>query len=454
MLFEKVESMGLAQYSYIVGDGYEAVVIDPRRDCQIYVDLAFSAGMQITHILETHRHEDYAVGSVVLAKATGAEIWHADPQLPYKYGSAVEPGQEWHLGSLMIKALHTPGHTEGSRSYVLDAQTGTPWCVFTGDVLFTGEVGRVDFLGMDRAPEMAGHLYTSIFDALLPLGDGVILCPGHGYGSACGSSIADRPMSTLGIERQLNPRLQFTERDAFIANVARKLPKPEYFSKMEEWNLQGPPPVKGMSGVQALPPKLFNEKIRDAVVVDLRTIDAFSGGHIPGSLSIAAANVPSYIGWFVDTEAQILLVGESDKVIKAVTYLGRQGYDNVMGYLAGGIYDWTVSNLAIETTKLYTPKELISAVNVSDDLTLIDVRSPEETETGMLKGALNIPIKGFSSRIGEIPPNSQVVFYCAEGPRAVATTSALQRAGHPNAAMLRGGLNACRRQGLLVENTD
>ena len=217
MLFEKIESKGLAQYSYIVGDGYEAVVIDPRRDNQIYIDMALESGMQITHILETHRHEDFAVGSVDLARQTGATVWHADAQLPYMYGNAVEPGKLWQIGALTLEAYHTPGHTEGSRSYVLYTPDGVPWVVFSGDVLFTGEVGRVDFLGMDKAPIMAGHLFDSIFNVLKPLGPGVILCPAHGYGSACGSSIADRPWSTLGIEMQANPRLQFTNRDAFIA---------------------------------------------------------------------------------------------------------------------------------------------------------------------------------------------------------------------------------------------
>jgi hydroxyacylglutathione hydrolase len=451
VLFEKVESKGLAQYSYIIGDGYEAIVIDPRRDCQVYIDHALRAGMQITHILETHRHEDFAVGSVILSDLTGAQIWHADPQLPYEYGKPVVNGQTWNLGSMKLKALHTPGHTEGSRSYVLYAVPGVPWYVFTGDVLFPGEVGRVDFLGMDRAPEMAAHLYDSIFNVLLPLGDGVIMCPGHGYGSACGSSIADRPMSTLGIERQLNPRLQHQDRDAFVTNVSRQLPKPDYFSKMEKLNIAGTPPAKGIADVRAFPPKQFRKVMKGAVVIDLRSISSYAGLHVPGALSIVTDDIPSYIGWFVDTESPILLVGESGEVRTTVTYLNRQGYDNVLGYLSGGMHDWTVADLPIETTRILTPEELFALLKQENQFTLIDVRSPEEYVTGALPCAQNIPIKGFISHIDDVPGNSPVVMYCEEGPRSAATVSALQRAGHKDVTILRGGIFACRQSGLFSE---
>lgn len=448
MLFEKIESKGLAQYSYIVGDSYEAVVIDPRRDCQIYMDMALKAGMQITHILETHRHEDFAVGSVPLAQQTGAQIWHADPQLPYLYGKAAEPGQVWSIGALTLEARHTPGHTEGSRSYVLYTPENTPWMVFSGDVLFTGEVGRVDFLGMDRAPTMAGYLFDSIFNVLLPLGEGVILCPGHGYGSACGTSIADRPWSTLGIELHLNPRLQFKSRDAFIVNVAHKLPKPGYFTKMEKWNLQGPSPVKGLSGVKACAPNLFNQLKKDAVILDLRSISAFAGGHVLGALSIETEYLPSYVGWFVSPEEPLLLIGENDQIATAVNYLNRQGYDNVLGYLSGGMLDWAVENLPIERTVLISPAELLKRVDQPGDMLLIDVRSEEEFTTGALLGARNIPFKEFSTHVDIIPKNKAVVLYCAVGTRSIAAVSALQRSGHQAVIMLSGGTLAWSKNDL------
>jgi hydroxyacylglutathione hydrolase len=258
-------------------------------------------------------------------------------------------------------------------------------------------------------------------------------------------------MSTLGLERRVNPRLQSTQRDEFITRVVRKLPKPAYFEKMEEWNLAGPPPAKGLAGVQALPPKAFNELMTDAVVVDLRSISSFAGLHVPGALSIATDDIPSYLGWFVGTEAPILLVGESDKVVKAVTFMNRQGFDKVRGYLSGGMHEWVVADLPIETTKILTPTELDVLSRQQNELSLIDVRSPEEFVTGALVGAQNIPIKEFNTRISEVSMNTEVVMYCAEGPRSAVTVSAMQRAGHTNISIIRGGLSACRHHGLTIQ---
>jgi hydroxyacylglutathione hydrolase len=225
VLFERIVSRGLAHYSYLVGDKFEAAVIDPRLDCEVYVEKASSEGMRIVHILETHRNEDYVVGSAELASRTGAQVWHADSQLDYKYGLTAEEGQRWKTGRLVIEAIHTPGHTPGSMSYLLRDPGGLPWVVFTGDALFAGEVGRVDLMGKDKAPLMAGLLYDSIFRRLLPLGDQVLVCPAHGAGSVCGESISERLWTTIGLERQYNPRLQHTDREAFIADLLKSQPR-------------------------------------------------------------------------------------------------------------------------------------------------------------------------------------------------------------------------------------
>ncbi len=216
MFMERIISEGIAHLSYIIMGSGEAWVIDPRRDCEIYLEKTHKKGIRITHILETRRNEDYVIGSLELASRTGAKIWHADSQLDYQYGYPVEEGQEWKLSGLKLEAIHTPGHTPGSMSYLLRDTGGAPWMVFCGDTLFSGDVGRVDLLGMAKARELAGMLYDTIFRKLLPLGDGVIVCPAHGAGSVCGSSITDRPWTTIGLERKLNPMLQFQARDAFI----------------------------------------------------------------------------------------------------------------------------------------------------------------------------------------------------------------------------------------------
>jgi hydroxyacylglutathione hydrolase len=439
MLFERIESSGLAQYSYLIGDKTNAVVIDPRRDCDIYIEKATEAGMVITDVLETHRHEDFAVGSVELAARTGAAIWHADNQLPYRYGRPVEAGQNWVVGNLRLEALHTPGHTEGSRSYVLYEPSGEPWMVFTGDVLFTGEVGRVDFLGMDRAPEMAGHLYASIFEKLLPLGDGVLLQPGHGYGSACGSTIADRPRSTLGLERKLNPRLQHTERDTFIHSVARELPKPLYFDRMETINLEGPP-LLGNSPVPApLTPNTFQEMIRDAYVIDVRGTEAFCASHVPGSFAMSLPTIPNSIGWFVPYDRPLLLVMDGASVLNAFPYLVRQGYDSVKGYLSGGMCGWAAGGYHTDSVDLLSPRDLL---NQKDDWWILDVRSAGELAAGKIPGAHHIWMKHLNERVDDVPKDQPVVVYCGNGPRSLVAASVIQRSGCKHVGLLNGGIMA------------
>lgn len=442
MLFERIESPGLAHYSYLVGDAEKAVVIDPRRDCDIYIRLASVAGMRIVAILETHRHEDFIVGSTELASRTGAEVWHADVQLPYEYGLPVEDGQMWWLGLHKLQAIHTPGHTEGSMSYVLYTPDAVPWMVFVGDVLFAGEVGRVDFLGMDRAPEMAGNLYESIFEKLLPLGDGVLVWSCHGYGSACGSSIAERLWTTLGLERQLNPRLQFTEPEAFIEHVTRKLPKPPYFTLMERRNLEGTPLLGTLPDPAPLTPAEFAAIGEEAIVIDTRDLSAFAAAHIPGALAIGLHQLPNYVGWFATYDLPLLLVVDNNRPGTAVEYLVRQGYDGIAGYLAGGMAAWHSSGLPVSKTGLLTPQELVALLAGDEALYLIDVRSPEEAAGDALPGAHHLPLKQLPERIAEIPEDQLLCVYCTSGSRSILAASLLQRAGWENVSILLGGISA------------
>lgn len=196
MIFERIKSEGIAHNSYLIGSGSDAAVIDPRRDCRIYIDLAQRHSLRIRYIFETHRNEDYVIGSVELNSFTGAEIYHG-PGLDWKYGNTLEDGQEFRIGTLKLTALHTPGHTDESMSYtVADGSSGKAVVmVFAGDALFVDDVGRIDLYGVEEAPRMASNLYDSIFNKLLPLGDGVILCPAHGAGSVCGLNIGDRDES-------------------------------------------------------------------------------------------------------------------------------------------------------------------------------------------------------------------------------------------------------------------
>ncbi len=325
MLFKRIESGGLAHYSYLVGDKGKAVVIDPRRDCEVYREEAYAHDFRITDIVETHRNEDYVVGSVELAARTGAQTWHADSQLDYQYGKAVDNGQIFQIGRLRMEAMHTPGHTPGSMSYLLRDHMGEPWMVFTGDVLFAGDVGRMDLMGEDRLQQMASWLYESIFEKILPLGDDVIVCPAHGAGSVCGASIAEREWTTVGIERSRNPKLQYGSKDAFVENVAEMLERPPYFREMELLNIEGAPLLGSLPLPRPMTPKEFAGLANDSQVLDVRKELGFGGGHVPRSLSIWADGVPDFVGWFLSYGLPILLVGEGDYTERITRLLGADG---------------------------------------------------------------------------------------------------------------------------------
>ncbi|MHA1132609.1 MAG: MBL fold metallo-hydrolase [Candidatus Helarchaeota archaeon] len=229
MFLKRIESEGLAHFSYLIGAKNEAIVIDPRRDCQVYYDLAREEEIKIKYIFETHRNEDYVIGSAELAHLAGAEIFHG-AGLDFKYGTPIQDGQAFNFGDLILKALHTPGHTDESMSYTLhDPSAGSePIMIFTGDALFIGDVGRIDLYGPEEAPRLAEALYDSIFDKILPLGDGVILLPAHGAGSVCGGNIATREYSTLGLERLQNPVLQKSKEEFIQFKVSEEHDRPPY----------------------------------------------------------------------------------------------------------------------------------------------------------------------------------------------------------------------------------
>jgi len=443
MLFERIESTGLAHYSYLIGDKKEAAVIDPRRDCDVYIDKASRAGYRIAYILETHRNEDYVIGSLELAARTGAQIWHADEQLAYKYGEPAEDGQAWKVGRLRIEALHTPGHTPGMMSYLLHDPDGTPWIVFTGDALFAGDVGRVDLMGMERAEEMAGLLYDSLFEVLLPLGDEVIVCPAHGSGSVCGSEIAERLWTTIGLERRHNPVLQHTDRDAFIAHVAKELERPPYFRRMEAWNVEGPPLLGTLPVPTPLSADAFDEMRDASFVLDTRMELAFCTAHVGQALSIWENGLSSFAGWFLPYDRPLLLVNESDDPLPVVRKLIRVGYDNLGGYLSGGMLSWHTAGLESASIETITVHRLCKALDTRQEPWILDVRSDEElAEEGKIPGAQHIHITQLPRHLDQVPRSEHVTVFCGSGMRSTIAASLLQGTGWPQVTVVLGGLAA------------
>ena len=454
MIFERIKSEGIAHNSYFLGSGGSAAVIDPRRDVQIYLDLARENDLTIKYIFETHRNEDYVIGSLELAAPTGAAIYHG-PWLDFKYGHILKDGQEFSLGKLKLSALHTPGHTDDSMSYVItDLSTGShPAMVFTGDALFVNETGRIDFGGLGNIPRMASNLFDSIFNRLLVLGDGVMIYPAHGAGSVCGTRIASRDESSLGLERLQNPALQYTDKDSFIRYKAAEIhEKPPYFAMMEKVNLEGPPLLNGLPSPRSLSAQEFKKEIeKGALVIDTSLPPAFGGAHIKGAYSIWLEGIPEFAGWFLPYDKPILLVLENDeRLAEAVRYLIRLGYDNIAGFLKYGTESWYNSGFPVEKLNLMTVQELKAKLDKAESLTVLDVRAQDEWEAGHIAGAKHIYVGHIEQKLSELAQDSPVAVVCSIGHRAGIASSLLLRAGFPQVSNVIGSMTAWRQAGYPV----
>jgi hydroxyacylglutathione hydrolase len=447
MFKETIYTPGVAHLSYILGDGGQAAVIDPRRDLDVYLDIAQREGARITHIFETHRNEDYVIGSLDLARRTGAEIHHGN-QLDFQYGTPVKEGDEFTLGNVKLSILHTPGHTMESISIVYrDLEFGdSPLGVFTGDALFIGDVGRTDFFP-DRAEEVAGMLYDSIFHKLLPLGDHVLLWPAHGAGSVCGSGMADRNFSSLGYERKHNPVLQKTDRDEFIRHKTKEDHfQPPYFRRMEKYNLEGAPPLGDLPRPMAISADRFAKAMEDGMqAVDVRSPEAFAGAHVPNSLSLPADMLPAFAGMFLDYERPIGLIAEDGRQRQeAILGLIRIGYDKIDAFLAGGLHAWETSGRQYDTVEAIHIGEVEKRLDDGDDFTLLDVRSKEEFDSGHLRDAVRIYLGDLPSKLDQIPKNRPVTTFCGSGQRAMIAAAFLKQRGIQQVEDCLGSMSACK----------
>ena len=454
MILEKIKSAGISHNSYLVGSGNEAAVIDPRRDCQVYVSLARRKGLKIKYIFETHRNEDYVIGSLELQNITGAEIYHG-PGLDWKYGITLKDGQSFRIGDVRLAAICTPGHSDESMSYSLaDLNTGEDAvAVFTGDTLFVGDVGRTDLHGAGAAPGMASNLYDSIVSKLLPLGDGSIIYPAHGGGSVCGAHIADREESTIGIERARNRALQM-DKSAFVASkIAEKMERPPYFRQMEKYNLEGPPLLGRLPSPVPLTVNEFRAEVgKGVLVVDTREPAAFGGVHIEGSYSIWLEGLPNFAGWVLPYDKPLVLVLEEQSDLnKAVRYLLRAGYDSsVKGYLKGGIESWYKAGLAIQSLGLLSVHQLKIALDRREELLALDTRGEREWESGHIPGARHIYVGHLEQRLSEVPRDKAVAVYCESGRRSGLAASILLRAGYPKVYNVPGSMAAWRAAGFPI----
>jgi hydroxyacylglutathione hydrolase len=453
-LFERIVSDGISHNSYIVGSGGKAAVIDPRRDCDIYLDIACRNELVITHIFETHRNEDYTIGSLELQKRCGAEIFHG-AQMAFAYGKPVREGDAFTLGSLVFSVLETPGHTEESISLVVrDTEVGVPpYMVFSGDTLFAGDIARTDFFGQERKAEMAKKIYDSIENKILPLGDGVILCPAHGAGSVCGGEIADHPFTTVGYEKATNPQLA-RGRERFISQRITESPyTPPYFRQMELYNLNGAPVRHRLPDLRYLSIAEINHLRKSGCqIVDIRSPTSFGAGHIPGSISIWREGLAAFIGWFLDYQRPIVIVDDFNlELDRVVRHFIRLGYDNVAGVLSGGFPAWTKAAQDIGTVPTCSVQQLKERLDQENPF-ILDVRDIKNWRAvGHIHDAHHIYIGELPQHINEIPKNEPIVVCCDAGYKGSLAASSLALHQYHNLTNVLGGMTAWKRAGFQTE---
>ncbi|MBD3193435.1 MAG: MBL fold metallo-hydrolase [Candidatus Lokiarchaeota archaeon] len=454
MILKRIKSEGIAHISYFLASGNEACVIDPRRDAKIYLEKAWKAQANIKYIFETHRNEDYVIGSLEIAENIDVDIYHG-PGLDWKYGTTLEDGQEFELGNLKIIAIHTPGHTDESMSYaVYDTTSGeNAVMVFTGDALFVDDTGRTDMYGPEEDRRMAKNLYNSIFNKILTLGDQAILLPAHGAGSVCGASISEREHSTLGLERKQNPTLQKDKEKFIDFKMNEHHYFAPYFRMMEKYNLEGAPLLKDLPRFRPMLAGEFRKYVNQgATVLDMRNPSDFAGAHIEGSYNIWLEGLASFAGWTLSYEKPILLVVKDfANLNEAHKHLLRLGYDNIEGYLVGGITSWYSSNFPVNSTELLTAITLKERIDSNKETFILDVRSIEERNEGYIENSKHIYVGNLEERLDEVPKDKPIATYCGNGSRASLAASILDRNGYSEVYTVLGSMKAWKNAGYPIK---
>lgn len=461
MKVEQIYTGCLAEAAYYIESNGEVAIIDPLRETQPYIDRAAYNGARIKYILETHFHADFVSGHQELAAKTGATIVFGPTAAPGYEAHVAKDGELLKLGDVTIRVLHTPGHTMESATYLLQDENGKDYAIFTGDTLFIGDVGRPDLVQKLKAeitPELlAGLLYDSLRQKIMPLADDVIVYPGHGAGSACGKNMSKETTGTLGNQKAFNYALRAgMTRDEFIREVTEGLvAPPQYFPYNVLMNVQGGIPAVDeviKKGTRALTPAEFQLlwEHEEALVIDTRHKDAFAKSFLPGSIFIGLDdNFAPWVGTLVTNLQQpILLVTDEDRVEEAVIRLSRVGYDNAIGYLKGGICAWKEGGYETDNLEEVNADVFASLYRIDKQINLLDVRRESEYRTQHLEGAVNFPLDFINQHMSELDKNQEYYLHCAGGYRSVITASILKSRGYNHIVNITGGFKALYGTGL------
>lgn len=458
MKIEQIYTGCLAQGAYYITSKGEAAIIDPLREIKPYIERAEKDGVKIKYIFETHFHADFVSGHVDLAKATGAKIIYGPTAEPAFECITAKDGEEFKVGEVTIKVLHTPGHTMESSSFLLKDENGKDTALFTGDTLFIGDVGRPDLAqkAADMTQEqLAATLYHSLRDKVMTLDDEVIVYPAHGAGSACGKNMSSETVSTIGAQKKMNYALRedMTEEE-FVKEVTDGLlPPPSYFPENVAMNKLGYESIDKVMerGLNSLTAEEFeiaaNET--DALMLDTRNDKFFNMGFIPNSINISLdGQFAPWVGALIpDIKQQLLIISEEGREEETVMRLARVGYDNVIGYLKGGFEEWKKAGKETDSIKRIKVSEFEKIFNDGNSL-VIDVRKPGEYNSERVDGALNIPLDFINERLSEFPKDKNFIIHCGGGYRSMTAASILKSRGWENFMEIEGGFDSIRESGI------
>jgi hydroxyacylglutathione hydrolase len=447
MKVEQIYTGCLAQGAYYISSEGEAAIIDPLREVNPYLQRAEREGAQIKYVFETHFHADFVSGHLDLAQKTGAKIIYGPTATPGFEAHIATDGEEFTLGKVRIKALHTPGHTLESTCYLLLDEEGNPSALFTGDTLFIGDVGRPDLaqkVVADLSQEkLAGMLYDSLHSKIMPLPDAILIYPAHGAGSACGKNMSKETSDSLGQQKRSNYALQPMSKEDFIREVTNGLlPPPIYFPENVKMNIKGYESLDAVMerGMRALDAEAFEAAANasGALILDTRKPSEFAQGFIPNAINIGIdGSFAPWVGALIpDIRQEILLVTEPGREEEVITRLARVGYDRTIGYLAGGMDAWEGKEKDQITS---IAPEAFAEV---EEATVLDVRKPGEYEAGHLTNARNVPLDFINDQIHSLDKNETYHIHCAGGYRSMIFASILKARGFEKVIDVQGGYKA------------
>jgi glyoxylase-like metal-dependent hydrolase (beta-lactamase superfamily II)/rhodanese-related sulfurtransferase len=454
MYFEQFYLGCLAHASYMFGSDGQAAVVDPQRDVEIYLEAAKKQGLEIRYIFETHLHADFVSGHNELAARTGANIYVgkvAEAEYPH---TAVSDGSELHVGRCRVNVLATPGHTLESLCLLLtdEEKSQTPFAVLTGDTLFIGDIGRPDLSKTYTPQQLAGMLYDSLHQKLMTLPDSVAVYPAHGAGSLCGRNMRSERSSTIGTERLTNYALQIKDRDEFIRQMTSNLPaRPDYFLEDAAINRTGAVALADLPELTPISSPDLKTRIEQGdIALDVRSVDDFAAGHVPGSINIAlSGQFASWAGAVLGlSSSPILIAANDDQISEARMRLARVGIENLSGYLDGGIAGWKQAGLQLASMAQVTVEELRQQLDTGN-VQVLDVRRQGEWDAGHIEDAEFYPLDKFKAALPALNDAKPTAVHCKGGYRSMIAASLLQRAGQ-NVINVIGGFDAWEKEKLPV----